>query len=177
MRNSILLAVLCLLMTPVWSNAATKSDMEIGVRGGADDSGHEIGESYTATEIYLLKHLPWDTNIGEQTTLTSRFDIGVTHLKGNGDRSGMLAVGADLVLGLWDGCMELEIGFRPTWMFEHEYGDDDFGGAMQFTSHAGLSINWQPMVISYRYQHTSNASIYDLNPGLNLHMVGLGYRF
>ena len=177
MRNSILLAVLCFLMIPVWSSAETTTDMEIGVRGGADDSGHKIGESYVAAEIYLLKQLPWGTKIGEQTTLTSRFDIAATYMKANGDESGMLAVGADLVLGLWDGYMEFEIGFRPTWMLDHEYGDDDFGGGLQFTSHVGLAINRQSMVFSYRYQHMSNANIYDLNPGLNLHMVGLGYRF
>jgi hypothetical protein len=164
-------------MMPVWSNAATTTGMEIGMRGGADDSGHNLEESYVAAEIYFLKQLPWGARIGDQTTLTTRFDMGVIYLESRDDESGMLAVGADLVLGLWDDAMEFEIGFRPTWMPDQEYGKDDYGGWLQFTSHVGLAINWQPMVLNYRFQHTSNGSMYDANPGLNLHMVGMGYRF
>ena len=32
------------------------------------------------------------------------------------------------------------------------------------------------LVLNYRFQHTSNAGIYDDNPGLNLHMLGVEYR-
>ncbi|MBW2452781.1 MAG: acyloxyacyl hydrolase, partial [Deltaproteobacteria bacterium] len=35
----------------------------------------------------------------------------------------------------------------------------------------------QKATLNLRYQHTSNAGLYDENPGLNLMMVGLGYRF
>ena len=56
-------------------------------------------------------------------------------------------------------------------------GDDDFGGNLQFTSHAGMTLRWQEISLSYRIQHTSNASIYEQNKGLNLHLVGLGGRF
>lgn len=151
--------------------------MEFGIRGGADVSEHNLEENYQAAEVYFLKQLPWRTTLGEQTILTSRFDTGITYLEGGGDESGMLAVGADLVLGLWDGCIEFEVGFRPTWMFGHEYGGDDFGGGLQFTSHVGAAINWQEVILNYRLQHTSNAGIYDHNPGLNMHLFGVGYRF
>lgn len=177
MRNFTLIIVLCLLMTPVWSSAGTATDMEIGMRGGADDSGHNLEESYVAAEIYFLKQLPWGTRIGDQATLSTRFDMGATYLEARDNEGYMLSIGADLVLGMWDDAMELEIGFRPTWMLDQEYGKDDYGGWLQFTSHVGLAINWQPMVLNYRFQHTSNGSMYDANPGLNLHMVGMGYRF
>lgn len=176
MRTSVLLVILCLFLSPIWANAAEKSfDMEIGVRGGKNDSSNN--EDFDAAEIYFLKQLPWGTTFGEQTTLTSRFDIAATYLDAAGNDGVMLAAGADLVLGLWAGCMELEIGFRPTWMFDHEYGKEDFGGGMQFTNHVGLTVNRQPVVFTYRFQHVSNGGIYDQNPGLNLHLIGLGYRF
>jgi hypothetical protein len=151
--------------------------MEIGVRGGADESGHNLEEDYIAVEIYLLKQLPWGVRIGEKTTLTTRFDMGVTYLEATDDEGCMLAAGVDLVLGLWTGSTEFEIGLRPTWMHDQEYGEDNYGGGIQFTSHVGLAINWQPMVLNYRFQHTSNGSLYNANPGLNLHMFGMGYRF
>ena len=177
MRTSISLTILCLLLSPIWLYAETTTNMEIGVRGGTDVSEHNLEENYQAAEVYFLKQLPWGATLGEQTTLTSRFDIGATYLEGGGDESGMLAVGADLVLGLLDGRMECEIGFRPTWMFGQKYGGDDFGGGLQFTSHVGAAINWQSVVLNYRLQHTSNAGIYDHNPGLNMHLFGMGYRF
>jgi len=176
MRRYLSLAILCFLLLSFPVNAATKTDMEVGARGGRDNSNN-LEENYTAAEIYFLKDLPWTLQMGEQTTLSSRFDLGATYLNASGNKGGMLAAGGDLVLGFWNGGLELEVGFRPTWMFDHTYGDDDFGGGMQFTSHVGLAINWQNLVLNYRLQHTSNAGIYDDNPGLNLHMVGFGYRF
>ncbi len=177
MRIFCLLAILCLPLFPLQGIAGAISDMQIGLRGGTENSKSNLDENYHVAEVYLLKAMPWSLPLTEQAALSSRFDFGATYLAGAGEKSGMLAAGADLVLGLWDGGVEFEIGFRPTWLFDHTFGDDNFGGGVQFTSHAGLAINWQSLVLNYRLQHTSNAGIYENNPGLNLHMVGLGYRF
>jgi len=177
MRIFILLAILCLPLFPLQAFAGSAGDLQIGVRGGTENNKSNLDEDYHAAEVYLLKVLPWSLLLAEQAALFSRFDFGATYLTGAGEKGGMLAAGADLVLGLWDGGVEFEIGFRPTWLFDHTYGDDNFGGGMQFTSHAGLAIGWKGLVLSYRIQHTSNAGLYDNNPGLNLHMIGLGYRF
>ena len=176
MRTFIILTILGSLLLPAFANAEP-SYMEIGARGGIEFNNGSLEEDYDAAELYFLKTLPWGTNLGDQTTLFTRFDMGVTYLGTDAKDSAMVAIGGDVVLGFWDGIMEFEIGFRPTWMFEHEYDDDDFGGGMQFTSHAGLAFIWDPVVLNYRVQHTSNAGIYDENPGINMHMIGLGYRF
>jgi len=178
MRISVILTILFQLLSPMSANAAEEtSTIETSIRGGADVSKRNLDEDYKNAEIYLLKQLPWSTTVGEWTTLTSRFDFGATYLEAGDDEGTMLAAGFDLVFDLWVDRVEFELGFRPTWMFDHDYGDDDFGGGVQFTSHAGLAVNWYQAVLSYRIQHTSNAGIYKHNPGLNLHMVGLGYRF
>jgi lipid A 3-O-deacylase len=151
--------------------------MEIGLRGGCENSKSNLNENYAAAELYILNEFPRKMSLGEQAALSGRFDLGATYLKGSDDRGGMLAAGGDLVLGLWQGHLEFEIGFRPTWMFNHTYGEDNFGGGVQFTSHAGLAISLHNLVLNYRLQHTSNAGLYQDNPGLNLHMIGLGCRF
>ncbi len=52
------------------------------------------------------------------------------------------------------------------------------GGPINFTSHIGLNLNFaRHFSIGYRLQHMSNGVIYDENPGLNLHMIEIGYRF
>ena len=177
MRFTLLLAIICALTVPVTTNAETTPAMEIGLRGGFDVGRSNIDENYDAVELYFFRGPPWGARLIGNTTLSTRFDLGATYLEGGDDEGAMLAAGIDLVLGLWHNRVELEVGFRPTWMFDHEYGDDDFGGGMQFSSHAGLAVNWHRVVLSYRIHHTSNAGIYDENPGLDLHMFGLGYRF
>lgn len=176
MKRIVFLTFMTLTLAPLYANAGEEANKtEFGLRGGTDLN--RLEENYDAVEIYLLQQLPWGNTLGEQGSLTSRLDFGAIYLEGGDDEGVMLAAGVDLVLGFWGDRLELEAGFRPTWMFDHEYGDDDFGGGMQFTSHVGLAFSWRQAVLSYRLQHTSNAGIYDDNPGINLHMIGLGYRF
>ena len=144
MKITVFLTTLTLILLPVCAAAGAETpSFEVGVRGGADVSKHNLDESYGTAEIYLLKQLPWGATFGGHNRLSSRFDCGAAYLEAGDDEGAMLAAGADLVLGLWDDRVEFEVGFRPTWMFDHDYGDDDFGGGMQFSSHAGLAINWQ----------------------------------
>lgn len=176
MRSFILMVLLYVFISSSCLSAATLANLEIGLRGGTDGS-QNLEQSYVAAEMYLLKKLPWNKNFSDHVSLSSRLDMGFTLLDASDEQGFMLAIGADMVFGFWNGSTEVEVGFRPTWLPDHEYGEDDFGGGLQFTSHVGLTFNWQPVVINYRFQHTSNAGIYDNNPGLNLHMFGIGYRF
>lgn len=147
---------------------------EIGLRGGTDSG--RVEEDYTAAELYFLKDLPWSVDITNGIRFRPRFDIGAFYLEADSDGGEMFAAGFDLVLTVRDR-FDFEIGFRPTWMTDSRYGVDDFGGETQFTSHVGLAFTKNSLVCTYRFQHTSNGGLYDNNPGLNLHLFGLGYRF
>ncbi|MBW2475942.1 MAG: acyloxyacyl hydrolase [Deltaproteobacteria bacterium] len=178
MRIFLLMVALTIWLPPYTVLAeAVSSDLELGVRVGFDQNNSSLDENYDAYEVYLLKDLPWKGKLSPNTSVSSRFDASLTYLDAADDQSAMVGFGLDFVLGFWNGLFECEVGFRPTWMIEHEYGNDDFGGGLQFTSLAGLAVHWQKAALNFRYQHTSNAGIYDENPGLNLMMVGLGYRF
>ena len=178
MRIFILVTALTIMLSPINAQAETPAtDVEVGVRVGFDKNNSSLKEDYDAYEIYLLKDLPWEATISSSTTVISRFDASLTYLDAAGDQSAMVGFGLDMVLGFCNGLVECEIGFRPTWMIDHEYGKDDFGGGLQFTSLAGVAAHWQKAVLNFRFQHTSNAGLYDENPGLNLMLVGLGYRF
>lgn len=155
--------------------AAEETSFEFGLRGGVNDSRNK--EDYTASEVYLHKWLPWESTLSETVSLKTRLDAGLGYLEAAGDQGGYLAVGGDVVLAILNNRIEFEIGLRPTWLPDHEFGDDNFGGAFQFTSHIGLTTIWKNITFNYRLQHTSNAGVCDHNPGVNLHMVGLGYRF
>lgn len=164
--------MLLILPTPCWSLATT---MEFGVRGGVDDASLE--ENYSSAELYYLKDLPWQKEIAPGVRVYTRLDIGATFLNGDSQDGGWIAAGGDIVFSLMDGAFELEAGWRPAWMFEHEYGGDNFGGGLQFISHAGATLNMGRAALNYRFQHISNANAYDENPGLDMHVLGLGMRF
>ncbi len=169
----ILLVFACLLSATVVF-AGEETVFELGVRGGVNDNRKD--EDFTAGEIYLLRDLPWQLPLSEGVSLRTRLDAGVTLLEAAGEHSALLAIGGDLFLPIqqW---LELEVGLRPAYMNDYKLGEDDFGGNIQFVSHAGMTLRWHDLSLGYRIQHTSNASIYDKNGGMNLHLLGLGARF
>jgi hypothetical protein len=164
-----------LLLSSVAGYAGDKTVFELGARGGVNDNRNY--EDFTAGEIYLLKDLPWQMPLTQSAILRTRLDAGVTFLEAAGEHSVMLAIGGDLFVPMLDDRLEFEVGLRPAFLHDYKIGEDDFGGNLQFTSHAGMTLRWQQVSLSYRIQHTSNASIYEQNKGLNLHLVGLGGRF
>ena len=141
MRFTILLAIFCILAAPITTMAETTPATEIGLRGGFDAGWSSLDENYKAGELYFFRELPWGAQLIKNTTLSTRFDLGATYLEGGDDEGAMLAAGVDLVLGSPDGSLQLEAGFRPTWMFGHEYGDDDFGGVNRLALKAAPAEN------------------------------------
>ncbi len=173
MKRYVLLFLLCLVF-PL-SGLAQPTMVELGLRGGMD--GTSVQENYSVGEVYYLHNLPWRTELSPDVTLSTRLDTGVGYLEAASRSGAWVAVGVDAVLGMAGGLVELEAGFRPTWLSRHEFGEDDFGGAVQFSSHAGAALNLERVVLNYRYQHISNAGLYEENRGINLHLFGIGVRF
>ncbi len=65
----------------------------------------------------------------------------------------------------------------PAFLSESRLSDIDLGSRIEFLSSLGLewefAENWR---LSYRFAHLSNAGISNKNPGLNLHLFGIGVR-
>jgi Lipid A 3-O-deacylase (PagL) len=67
----------------------------------------------------------------------------------------------------------------------HGYSDTKIDGRnfdipFAFGSHFGAGLRFGPgahFEVMYRYQHQSNAGLGDDNPGINFHLVSLGYHF
>ena len=74
--------------------------------------------------------------------------------------------------------LTVEIGCSPTVLSRYRFGETDLGFPVQFTSHIGAMVELGSRVsLSYRLQHMSNASLSQHNPGLDLHSIGVSYRF
>ena len=74
----------------------------------------------------------------------------------------------------------VEFGTGPHLQTESEISNKDFDIAFAFGSHVGGGVRFGAngrYELMYRYQHLSNAGIGDDNPGINFHLVRLGYWF
>jgi len=141
---------------------------------GSNESAKDFYEAETFTDI----NLPWSWSLGRDLRLESRLDIGVGWLDEGGTSAAIVEAGPLLVIIYKQFPLTLAVGSNLTGLSRPKFETKDLGIQFQFTSHIGL--NWdfaQHFRLGYRYQHTSNAGLDKINPGLNLHMVGLSYLF
>jgi hypothetical protein len=121
--------------------------------------------------------------------LGGHWEIGGSYWEGDEGRTGNESLGEFGVtpvlrlsphkpLGGWSSYLELGVGVHL--MTDDQLGDKDFGTEFAFGSLAGGGVRFGSrgqFELGYRYQHLSNAGIEDSNPGINYHMVRIGYRF
>ena len=63
---------------------------------------------------------------------------------------------------------------------ESGISDEDFDIPFAFGTHLGAGLRFGAQgryELAYRYQHLSNAGLGDDNPGINFHVLQLGYHF
>jgi hypothetical protein len=148
----------------------------IGLRGGANDGSNE--EDFKQYEGFAIWSLPWSRQWNFGWSLGTYLEANAGILSGGGKSAFVGALGPGIYLTGLEGIVEILLGINPTIISKHKFGDENLGGPVQFTSHVGLNIIFVDLFhIGYRLQHMSNAIIYEHNPGLNTHMIELGYRF
>lgn len=159
---------------------AVRSDAQeylAGVRGGYSflDTSH----FFVQTEAFAGANLPWDWNLlGSGFWLKPRVEISAGVLN-NQDQEAFIGT-AGPVLELRKGKFPVTLvgGVSPTFLSRHRFPSRDLGGRFEFTDHIGL--DWyvtQSVTLGWQYHHMSNAGIYQKNPGLNLQMLSVSYRF
>ena len=149
---------------------------QVGGRLGFDDGRND--EDFNQVEVYLAHLLP--LSIGGEMPLSFSISLeGSAGVISGGSAEGFVgAVGPGLAVGLWDDRLLLKAGVSPTFISKDKYGEEDLGGPVQFTSHIGIAARfYRGLSVGYRLQHMSNAGLYDHNPGLNLHMLEVSWRF
>ncbi|MBW1725631.1 MAG: acyloxyacyl hydrolase [Deltaproteobacteria bacterium] len=132
------------------------------LRAGVGDSRND--ESFSQYEAYVTFSLPWKWRSGHDWIVGSFTGVnaGAVTCAGTGF-IGSIGLGVYILTPAES--VALSAGIYPTYTF-------------QFTSAAGVNFNFhQHWTIGYRFQHMSNSGLSDQNPGLNTHMIELGYRF
>lgn len=63
------------------------------------------------------------------------------------------------------------LGVGPSYLSNNDLGEQESGGRFTFSDFVGLGMRWgdeQQWTISCCYRHISNASVYDLNDGIDV---------
>lgn len=151
------------------------ADQQLGTRSAS-------GDDFDSVELYYRWPARWvQTNLleaGASSPWQARWDISVAQWDGEGDEANFLAFGPVVEWQAPDVPWRLSFGVQPTLISEHEFRGKDLGGVFQFTSH--LSLAWAPsnaLLIGLRAQHTSNARLYDSNPGVDMVGFEIGVPF
>ena len=173
--KTIFLVLALSVFTPLPGHA--QETWTVGLRGGfsAKDVDHEDFQQY---ELFAAYPLPWSWQSTSGWTLATRLNGAAGALRDD-QKSGFIgSLGPAVVLGKAGLPVSLEIGTAPTVLSRSHFNGADLGDKFHFTSHAGIHIQFGEVLdAGYRYQHMSNASLDNTNPGLNMHMFWLGYRF
>ena len=148
----------------------------IGTRGGVNDNRNE--EDFQQYEGFATWTLPWMRQWDSGWVLGTYLEANAGVLSGGGTAAFVGSVGPGLYISGLKDMVEISMGLNPTIISKHNFGDENLGGPIQFTSHIGLNlILTNRYSIGYRLQHMSNGVLYEHNPGVNIHMIEVGYRF
>lgn len=148
--------------------------------------GVNLGLSATGTENYFHQYqvsavyqLPWQWRAASGWGVATQLDLMAGILSGEGKSGVIGAAGPAFSFGKAGFPLEIDLGVSPTLLSRSKFGNRDYNGPLQFTTHFG--VDWRlcrTFGVEYRFQHMSNASIYGgSNPGLNLHLLGANWYF
>jgi lipid A 3-O-deacylase len=171
----ILLFVLIGFLSPPFC-ASQVTWRSAGLRGGVND--HRNDENFEQYEGFATWNLPWFRKLDQGWTIGTYLEANAGVLSGGGESAFVGSFGPGLYISGLKEMVEISMGINPTVISKHKFGDENLGGPIQFTSHIGLNFIFnRHYSIGYRLQHMSNAVLYEHNPGLNMHMIEVDYRF
>jgi hypothetical protein len=172
----LILVLLLGIFSPRPGRAEETNWTAVGFRVGI--SATEQRGDFTQYEVFATYGLPWSWQPASTWALSTRIHFSAGALRGGGETGFIGSVGPNIALSMVGGHILLDGGISPALLSKHEFGQEDFGGPVQFVSHVGISFKLGTNLgVGYRFQHMSNASIYDQNPGLELHVFELSYWF
>jgi hypothetical protein len=168
----------CILTAALGCSAGEMRFESVGTRFGFTTS--KGSDDFRQAEVFTEVDLPWRWQLSTNWYLLPRLDFSAGWI-GDGYKNGFIATaGPDFVLGRERFPLTLVVGSSPTLLSRDEFKatDSDFGIPFQFTTYAGIECKvGRHLSFGCRAQHMSNAGLGTPNPGLNLLMLSLSYRF
>jgi hypothetical protein len=180
------LILILLLFTAFWTPvfAGDIALLSIGPRIGLSRDTPLLGkrqtESFRTADVSAVFSLPWSRPLGGDTwSLATRLTASAGVLDGAGDSGLMMTVVPGLALNGWKELVSFDAGGGVAYLSRHKFGEQDFGGPVQFVATMGVRINpFSHVYTGVRLQHFSDAGLYGSSSlGVDLYILELGYRF
>ena len=147
-----------------------------GARAGF--SATSLDDGFHQIEAWSRLETPWVIDLGAGWDLGTAIEASAGVLSRGDDHGFIGGLGPVLSLRRQGWPVALELGSEPTLISRQEFEQSDFSFPLQFTSYLGARVDLgRRFLLGYRFQHMSNASLGEDNPGLNLHMFSVGWRF
>jgi hypothetical protein len=174
-----LVIFISVLITPVFCAAKDAGWDVAGVRAGSDlTDGHSSSTNFALYEVFAAYRLPFEVGGGSAPTLRARLNGSAGALTRKEATGAIGSFGPSLVMGAFSDRLEIDGGGAVALISRHDFPARNLGGPVQFVLHAEMSIYViRSIGIGYRFEHISNASLYERNPGVNFHILELKYRF
>jgi lipid A 3-O-deacylase len=152
-------------------------DYLVGLRAGTSFENNDSLD-FRQVEAYAGVNLPWEWHTYWGLSFKPRVE-GSAGILNEEDQNGFVGtLGPVIELRHGKFPVTFEFGASPTYLSKYNFNILNIGGHFEFTDHVGL--NWhitEHVTVGWRFQHMSNAGIYQHNPGLNQQMLSASYRF
>jgi hypothetical protein len=161
------------------------SDLEllsVGVRAQVWEQrvlGKEQPESFNEYDLVAAMRLPWNGPSFWGFDVNTRLLASAGVLQGADKTAFVASAIPALAFIRRDVPVTVEFGAGLALISEHRYGEQEYGGPLQFalTFSVGVAV-YKRVGIAYRFMHYSDAGAYGPDTvGADLHMIELIYRF
>ncbi|MFZ7125920.1 MAG: acyloxyacyl hydrolase [Desulfobacterales bacterium] len=149
---------------------------DVAAQYGFDATAHEEYFHYYGLSVGMEYERYWQW--GNGWSLDPGFSVNPGVLHAGGEDGFIVTAGPRLELNFPGDWLTLSGSVRAGALSEDEYGRMDIGGWFTFAEDIGIRVNLgRSLSAGYLFQHISNAEIYADNPGVDLHMLEIRYRF
>lgn len=153
--------------------------LEPGVRGGI--MAGKKREYFHQYEVFMRYGLPWSWRTKDGWGLDTNIEGTAGALQGAAETGFIGSLGPGVSFNKTGSGASIDLGVTVDAISRHTFGRQDFGTPYLFGAYLGLSYRWNSgFMCEYRLLHLSNGHIFDPyspNPGLDLHMLGIGWGF
>lgn len=150
-----------------------------GAFSSADVLGNKAPEEFRQYEVAARFKLPWQWYAMSGWGVGTRVMTSAGALYSNGETALSVSLIAQVAFGSRDGRFALDMGAGGAFLSKYRFGEQDFGGPLQFALTAGISIPlFKRLALGYRFLHYSDGGLNgSYTTGADLHMLELIYRF
>lgn len=172
--------ILTAIMIYIWGitmlSSSFAQQVQYGIRTGINNN-HKENLDISLYEIYIHTFPPiysMADNIFDSLDISFEMALGVVSDKAN--NSLLFSLGPTLKIIHYENIVSVSIGLKPSLITNHIFNDFDLGGTFNFKSHIAFTTSLIKKInLGYRFEHISNAGLYENNPGINFHFTDITY--